>query len=454
MLHFPRGVPKVLTMSRRLSTLLAVLAVAGGAAGYAAGGAERSSATPPPSKNLIMGGSKYTGAPTEKGAIKMAVLADVAGKIGGFGPAQIKAAQLMAKLANQDGGIMGHKVELIVRDDQADPAITAREMQSVIRTEKVNFVYGDVLSSALLAQAPLADQFQTPVIAGAGADVQYVQQQASIYHGMVSASSQVDACGFAKFMGARHKEWKRVALLVSKFAYGEDHAKDFVTCLKRFAPGAKVVVRKDFELGTQNFVPFITAIQGAKPDFIMTSSFGTDLVRFYQQYKGAGVKAPFAAFMDLDAAKAIGNSVPAHFVYGYARALYTELPAAAKPWIDAFVREYKGPPPDYAVTGMGAFLAYKAAVEKAGSLDPEKIMEAYRCLTYYEPRGWINVRTLNGQGDVPDYYGSLIADPKLGHPRFNPADRTAVFASAIWPSDTQVKALMPKSAVRSAADCK
>ena len=224
------------------------------------------------------------------------------------------------------------------------------------------------------------------MIAGAGADVQFVEKQASIYHGMVSASSQVDACGFAIFMGKRHKEWKRVALLISKFAYGEDHAKDFKICMKKYAPGATVVVSKEFELGTQNFVPFITAIQGAKPDFIMTSSFGTDAVRFYQQYKGGGGTAPFAFFMDLDSVKAIGNNVKPGFAYGYSRALYTELPKASTPFVDAYKKEYKGQPPaDYGVTGMGAFLAYKAAVEKAKSLDPQKVMEAYRCLSYYEP---------------------------------------------------------------------
>jgi hypothetical protein len=103
---------------------------------------------------------------------------------------------------------------------------------------------------------------------------------------------------------------------------------------------------------------------------------------------------------------------------------------------------------------MGAFLAYKAAVEKAKTTDAEQVMEAYRCLTYYEPRGWIKVRTVNGQADVPDYNGALLPDRKLGHPRLDPKDRMAVFASQVWPAEAQVRARMPKDAVRTAADCR
>ena len=113
----------------------AVLLAAGVAASLAAYAGAAVTAQAPPGKNLLLGGSTYTGKPSGS-TIKIGLPADVAGKIGGFGPAQISATKLMAKLANANGGIMGHPVEIVVRDDQADPSGTAREMQSMSAPKK------------------------------------------------------------------------------------------------------------------------------------------------------------------------------------------------------------------------------------------------------------------------------------------------------------------------------
>jgi branched-chain amino acid transport system substrate-binding protein len=428
---------------------LALIATSGIAAAPDSSGARRPAPT-----NPLMGGSKYTGIP--KGTpVKLLTVNDVAGKFGSFGPSVIEAAKLMVKLANKNGGIMGRPLVLTVRDDQADAAVAARETLTQFRTKKPDFLFGENLSDALLAQAPLIQRFKVPTISIAG-DIQFVSSgragHASIYQGMASATTETDACGFALFASRKHPEWKTFATLAANFVFGTDEVKDFKRCLKKFNPQARIVTEQIADLGTQNFLPFINAITAKKPDFIFMSLFDGDLIRMINQYKGAGGKAPLASFMALDDVKALGNNIPRGLIYTYIRALYTELPDA-KPFIDAFRKEYGRVPVDNSFIAMGAFLAYKTAVEKVGTFEPLKVMEAYRCTTYFEPRGWITVRAINGAADVPDYFGLLVPDSKLGHPKIDAKDRLTVYSHQVWQSDAAMKKLVPKDAQRSKADC-
>lgn len=451
------------TLRRKLVVAVPAVLILGASIGVNAGAfssthdsQSSAAAVPPPKKNVIMGGSKYTGVP--KGSpVNLVYVGDLAGKLGSFGPFVERGAQLMANLANRNGGIMGHPVRLFVADDQADPAKTAQLTKQLILTKKPKMVFGGILSSALLAQAPLARQYKLPTFATSASVTDWIQKDASIYNGMTLNTSRQDSCGFAKFVATKHPDWKRFAVLRVTFAYGTDFNNGFQECLKRFNPSAQVVTVKDYDLGTPNFLPLINAVLAEKPDFIVGIIFGGDFVRFYQQYRGTGSKVPIAGVMtDLEAARAIAKqgAVPANFVYNAGpRARYTELGASAGPWIAAFRSKYGDVPSADGLQGMIAFLVYKAAVEKAGTFDPTKVMRAYRCMTYYEPRGWVKIRTLNGQADVPETFGSFqqTNGPDM---RMNPTDRLTVTGHEVWLSDTRAKVGMPKDAMMSATQCK
>ena len=166
----------------------------------------------------------------------------------------------------------------------------------------------------------------------------------------------------------------------------------------------------------------------------------------------AGGKAPFTVFMNVGMGKLLGSNFKPGMIYGVSRGHYPAIGASATPWVNEFKRRYHQDPEDSVINGIGGFLAYKAAVEKAQSLDPTKIMTAYRCLTFDEPRGWIHVRALNGEADAPSWVGPLV--PKQGAlPAYDPKATMAVFGHQVWQSDTAVKKQIPADDQRTAASC-
>lgn len=82
-----------------------------------------------------------------------------------FGPQQVKAAQLAVDEINEDEGVNGARLVLTQRDDASDPAISAREMATLIDRENVLAVLGPTFSNSAAVADPVANERETPVLA-------------------------------------------------------------------------------------------------------------------------------------------------------------------------------------------------------------------------------------------------------------------------------------------------
>jgi branched-chain amino acid transport system substrate-binding protein len=84
---------------------------------------------------------------------------------------QRHAFQLWARDVNRRGGVLGRTVEIVIRDDQSDPAVAKRIYQDFITRDKVDFVFGPYSSDITAAVAPIAEEHGYPMLsAGAASD--------------------------------------------------------------------------------------------------------------------------------------------------------------------------------------------------------------------------------------------------------------------------------------------
>jgi len=66
------------------------------------------------------------------------------------------------KLINQNGGIAGRQVELIVEDDGTDPKRGAEVVEKFATEHKVDFVFGTLFSHVVIGSAPTAGELKMP----------------------------------------------------------------------------------------------------------------------------------------------------------------------------------------------------------------------------------------------------------------------------------------------------
>jgi branched-chain amino acid transport system substrate-binding protein len=82
-----------------------------------------------------------------------------------YGPQQVKGAQLAVRQINEQGGVDGVPLKLVVRDDKSVPASGRSAMKQLIQRDHAVAVLGPSLSLVAVSADPLADQLQTPVVA-------------------------------------------------------------------------------------------------------------------------------------------------------------------------------------------------------------------------------------------------------------------------------------------------
>jgi branched-chain amino acid transport system substrate-binding protein len=95
----------------------------------------------------------------------------LSGKYQQLGLMQQRGYLLWQRQLNERGGLLGRPVELLIRDDQSDPATAARIYRELISEDKVDLIFGPYSSGITAAVAPVVEEFHYPLLAsGASAD--------------------------------------------------------------------------------------------------------------------------------------------------------------------------------------------------------------------------------------------------------------------------------------------
>lgn len=104
-------------------------------------------------------------------AIRIGLTLGLTGRYAEMSEMQRKGLELWKDEINKRGGLLGRKVEIILKDDRSDPAIAMGLYESLIERDRVDLLFGPYSSEITEAIAPIAERHGYPLIAsGASAD--------------------------------------------------------------------------------------------------------------------------------------------------------------------------------------------------------------------------------------------------------------------------------------------
>lgn len=123
---------------------------------------------------------------------------------------QRKGFWLWEQHVNRRGGILGRRVELIIKDDKSDPAEARRIYEELILRDKVDFVFGPYSAPITRAIAPLVENNGYPMlVTGASADDIWQQGHRNMFG--ISPPASRFVFGFLSVLSEANI--KRVAML-------------------------------------------------------------------------------------------------------------------------------------------------------------------------------------------------------------------------------------------------
>lgn len=311
---------------------------------------------------------------------------------------------------NEYGGVTidGEKVPLSYKkyDSGSKKESVTSLIGRLITVDRVNVVFSAYSSGLTLRGAPVAEGHRMLYMDHGGANnkifrqgFQYIVQTigpATSYHkGTLDMIKKI--APDAKKVALAYEDSEFASMVMEGAA---EHAQ---------ALGFEVVFKRTYPKGVTDMTPLLSALKSSKPDFVMGGGHFEDGQLFNRQMSDLNIDtdalsliaaATLPAFYEALGSKAEGVMGPSHWEYGVT---FSEKAADASKttWIgpsqDEFVRLFKKAAgsdmvPDYHAAEAGAqVLAYVLGVEKANSVDSDKVRKALDDLEFMSFYGNWNV---------------------------------------------------------------
>ena len=351
-----------------------------------------------------------------------------------------KGMELAIDQINAAGGLNGKKVQLITRDDNANPGDAVRVAEELISRDKVDVLTGSFLSHIGLALTDFAKQKKVFFLASEPLTDKIVWQNGNRYTFRLRPSTHMQVAMLVPEASAMKK--KRWAIVYPNYEYGQSAAATFKALMKAAQPDVEFVAEQATPLGKVDAGSVVQALADAKPDAIFNVLFGADLSRFVREgntrglFKGREVVSLLTGEPEyLDPLK--DESPTGWLVTGY------PWYAIKTPEHDAFKNAYEAKYKDYprlgSVVGYSAIMSLAAGVKKAQSTDTEKLITAFRGLTLMSPFGSVTYRPEDHQSTMGGYVGrTKVENGKGVMGTFRYID-----GATVLPSAEEVKKLRP-----------
>jgi branched-chain amino acid transport system substrate-binding protein len=339
---------------------------------------------------LAFGGAPYVMAATKQIVIGLNV--PQSGPYSDQGMDQLRAYKLAIDEINAAGGIMGMTIVPSIGDDQTTADVARDNAQRMIDRDGAVMITGGSSTGTALAVSALCQAKKTIFMA-------------ALTHGDETTNQNCHRHTFRRYNDAHMSAQSLARTLVAKYGTGRwfhitaDYAwghsvYDNLTGVVE-PKGAKTVNNVLLKLGTKDFSSALAQAQAAKPDVLVITEFGADMVNCLNQAAQFGLTKStkiLVPLVDEYMAKGTGDNFDnvvstAPFFWKYHAGMYP----GAKKFVDAFTARYHTPPSNGAETAYVDIYQYKSAVERAGSINPDAVidkLEGWHFQMTKEPEYW------------------------------------------------------------------
>lgn len=357
----------------------------------------------------------------------------------------LKGIQLAVDEINAEGGFLGrHLIKVFVGNTKTRPKVAETVVRRLIHDDRVRAVIGTYSSGTSLAIKPICRENRVLQIATISNSEDITKVDPSPYTYSVVPNtymiSKAVALGTAKL--AKKQGWKTYVTIASDYAWGRSSQEIQVMLLKQLAPDLELVEALWPPLGDAYFNSEVVAIRNQKPDFVLESIAGADKARWDVAVRGYrlfnNITIPFSL---ISVTELISDSeLIRRGVYGRARApffAHMDNPIMAK-FVEAYVARNGLYPSDWAVMAYDGVYALKQGIEKAGSIDTDRVKDAMKGLTIDTTRRRLHFREIDNQLSASAYLGQVADDPRYDFPIYS--DLVEFKGPDIWRPEAEILA--------------
>ena len=340
-------------------------------------------------------------APTEiRVGATVAVTGPASAEVGHFK----KMMELWAETINARGGVMlkeyGKRlpVKMVVYDDTSKPPDSIRLYEKLITEDQVHVLLGPYSSPITVAASTVAEKHQIPMIALEANSTGIFKRGFKWLVGVIDDGTKWSHHYF-DMLKAEGKA-KSIGFVIEDTPHPKEVGSGSIPKAKSI--GLEVKVEEYFPVATQDFTPIITKLKAANPDIIYMSAFPAREVTFFKQALEQGLNPREYHMIHHGVAfyGAVGLR-NVNLVTGEAYWMPGVKAGNSKPF-EELLQKLNAKVEDYPWSSIHyfGFEALAAGLEKAGTLDREKLLAALKSLDVETISGRLRFDPATGQGTL------------------------------------------------------
>lgn len=286
--------------------------------------------------------------------------------------------QLAIEKVNENGGVLGKQVELVLEDSKADPKEAVELTKKMGDDESIAAVLGPMTSSEAIACAPVFEEYTMVELSPCASNNQY----APMSHYAFTVAGKMDAeqpylveRGAHEFLNA-----KSIGVIWSNDDWGASAFESTKEGCEEY--GIEITDDESFVAGEKDFTAILTKIRQTNPEYLMLITQAADGALILNQLEAMGWDIPVigAGAMYSDQVILLSGEASEGLVASAAFFLSEDDPEA---W-DYATKFYEGAgfyPTIHGPLSYDAALLLCAAIEKAGTTDRQAVRDALAGIT-------------------------------------------------------------------------
>lgn len=324
-----------------------------------------------------------------KTPVKIGVVLPLTGDYEAYGTMGLNGAKMAVKEINENGGVLnGCPIELVVEDNQTDPNLSIMKTRKLIQEDDVIAILGPVSSTAREAMNKECNEFKIPLLYG-------ISYEGEAYNRYLFCYSPIPDHMIKPLVPYMSNNYGK-SFYILGYDYIWPHKMSEAIKSEVTKLGGQIAGVEFTPFGVKDFSDIITNIKASGANNLMLIMPGPDGYNFITQFNKSGLKDK-VKIAAIAADEAYLEALPPEELDGIIASMHF-LSSMEKPETKAFVKRQKelyGE--DTIVTystesHYGLVMMLKEAINKAGSLDREKIIDAMKNLELTIGNGKVHMR--------------------------------------------------------------
>lgn len=350
---------------------------------------------------VLLGAGVAPAASAANDTIVLGAAVSLTGKYATLGKNTQDGYDFAAKRINDTGGVKvgdkHYKLKIAYYDDESTSARGAQLVERLINQDHVNFVLGPYSSALTKAIAPITEKYKIPMVEGNGASNDLFEHGYKYMFAVLNTSDFYLRPATAILADEARKEGRdpktmKIAIAVENDPFSRDVRDGILEDAKKY--GMQIVIDDKLPPDLNDMSSTLTKVKALKPDALLVSGHDKGAILSMRQVAAQKVYVPMFALTHCDSADVIAKfGKDANFAYcgsqWDSRLTYTDRWFGnPQKFAEEFKSAYKYDPPYQVAESAAAVEVFADAIERAGSLDTQKVRDALAqtdMITFYGP---------------------------------------------------------------------